>query len=294
MKGINLAWFVSLLLLALLGTKCRRPKDASPVIAVVGEEALTLNELIDKIPNHIRADMTSVNLREFVLSWINDQVLYQEAVAREIDRDETLRKEFENLKRELVISKLLEQTLNKDIAVAEEEMKAYYDANREGFILSDDVVHAHHVLLGSQKEANEVRKRLRAGEPFGTVAQDITQDSLEADAWDLGYFSRNDVIEEIAKVVFKMSVKSISYPIKSDFGYHIVQLVDKQKKGEVESFDTVKDEIKQKLLTRKRQDKYQRFVLQMKSKFKIQTNFLLLDSSILDSLLYKKVDRAAL
>lgn len=293
MKGINLAWFVSLLLLALLGTKCRRPKDASPVIAVVGEEALTLNELIDKIPNHIRADMTSVNLREFVLSWINDQVLYQEAVAREIDRDETLRKEFENLKRELVISKLLEQTLNKDIAVAEEEMKAYYDANREGFILSDDVVHAHHVLLGSQKEANEVRKRLRAGEPFGTVAQDITQDSLEADAWDLGYFSRNDVIEEIAKVVFKMSVKSISYPIKSDFGYHIVQLVDKQKKGEVESFDTVKDEIKQKLLTRKRQDKYQRFVLQMKSKFKIQTNFLLLDSSILDSLLYK-VDRAAL
>ena len=293
MKGINLAWFVSLLLLALLGTKCRRPKDASPVIAVVGEEALTLNELIDKIPNHIRADMTSVNLREFVLSWINDQVLYQEAVAREIDRDETLRKEFENLKRELVISKLLEQTLNKDIAVAEEEMKAYYDANREGFILSDDMVHAHHVLLGSQKEANEVRKRLRAGEPFGTVAQDITQDSLEADAWDLGYFSRNDVIEEIAKVVFKMSVKSISYPIKSDFGYHIVQLVDKQKKGEVESFDTVKDEIKQKLLTRKRQDKYQRFVLQMKSKFKIQTNFLLLDSSILDSLLYK-VDRAAL
>ncbi|MCH9007874.1 peptidyl-prolyl cis-trans isomerase [candidate division KSB1 bacterium] len=293
MKGINLAWFVSLLLLALLGTKCRRPKDASPVIAVVGEEALTLNELIDKIPNHIRADMTSVNLREFVLSWINDQVLYQEAVAREIDRDETLRKEFENLKRELVISKLLEQTLNKDIAVAEEEMKAYYDANREGFILSDDVVHAHHVLLGSQKEANEVRKRLRAGEPFGTVAQDITQDSLEADAWDLGYFSRNDVIEEIAKVVFKMSVKSISYPIKSDFGYHIVQLVDKQKKGEVESFDTVKDEIKQKLLTRKRQDKYQRFVLQMKSKFKIQTNFLLLDSSILDSLLYE-VDRAAL
>lgn len=293
MKGINLAWFVSLLLLALLGTKCRRPKDASPVIAVVGEEALTLNELIDKIPNHIRSDMTSVNLREFVLSWINDQVLYQEAVAREIDRDETLRKEFENLKRELVISKLLEQTLNKDIAVAEEEMKAYYDANREGFILSDDVVHAHHVLLGSQKEANEVRKRLRAGEPFGTVAQDITQDSLEADAWDLGYFSRNDVIEEIAKVVFKMSVKSISYPIKSDFGYHIVQLVDKQKKGEVESFDTVKDEIKQKLLTRKRQDKYQRFVLQMKSKFKIQTNFLLLDSSILDSLLYK-VDRAAL
>jgi len=293
LKGINLAWFVSLLLLALLGTKCRRPKDASPVIAVVGEEALTLNELIDKIPNHIRSDMTSVNLREFVLSWINDQVLYQEAVAREIDRDETLRKEFENLKRELVISKLLEQTLNKDIAVAEEEMKAYYDANREGFILSDDVVHAHHVLLGSQKEANEVRKRLRAGEPFGTVAQDITQDSLEADAWDLGYFSRNDVIEEIAKVVFKMSVKSISYPIKSDFGYHIVQLVDKQKKGEVESFDTVKDEIKQKLLTRKRQDKYQRFVLQMKSKFKIQTNFLLLDSSILDSLLYK-VDRAAL
>ena len=294
MKGTNLTWLVCLLLIVLSGVRCKRAKDTSPVIAVVGEEALTVNELIDKIPNHIRSDMTSVDLREFVLSWINDQVLYQEAVAREIDRDETLRKEFENLKRELVISKLLEQTLNKDITVTEEQMKAYYDANRDSFILSDDVVHAHHVLLVSQKAANEVRKRLRAGEPFGAVAQDVTQDSLEADDWDLGYFSRNDVIQEIAKVVFKMSVNSISYPIKSDFGYHIVQLVDKQKKGDVESYDTVKDEIiKQKLLTRKKQDKYQRFVLQMKSKFKIQTNFQLLDSSILDSLLYK-VDRAAL
>ena len=56
---------------------------------------------------------------------------------------------------------------------------------------------------------------------------------------------------------------------------------------QVKKFELVKDEIKYKLLTKKKEDKYQRFLLQMKSKVKIQTNFQLLDSSIIDSLLHK-------
>ena len=63
--------------------------------------------------------------------------------------------------------------------------------------------------------------------------------------------------------------------------------MDKQKSGEIKKFEIVKDEIKQKLLTKKKEDRYQRFLLQMKSKVNIQTNFQLLETSALDSLLFR-------
>ena len=65
----------------------------------------------------------------------------------------------------------------------------------------------------------------------------------------------------------------------------MVQLIDKKKKGEVKNFELVKEEIRLKIQARKKQDKYQRFLLQMKSKHPYETNFKLLDSSVLDALL---------
>jgi len=266
---------------------CEKSKDKSNVIAIVGEESLTMDELMNQIPAYIRSDISSVVIREFVLRWINDQVLYQEAKARKIDEKPEVQHEFEMLKRDLLINKLIESTLESDINVSNEEIQAYYDANNEGFILSEDMVHAYHVLVKSQEEAREVRRRLRGGESFESVTKFTTDDSLAMDEWDLGYFTKDEVIPEISSVVFKMAVNALSFPIKSDFGYHIVKLVDRQKKGDIKKFDLVKDEIKHKLITKKKEDKYQRFLLQMKSKIKIQTNFKLLDSSIIDSILHE-------
>ena len=109
--------------------------------------------------------------------------------------------------------------------------------------------------------------------------------SNHTDDWDLGYFSKDKIAPEISNVIFKLRKGATSLPIKSAFGYHVVQLVDKKKKGEVKNFELVKEEIRLKIQAMKKQDKYQRFLLQMKSKHPYETNFKLLDSSVLDSLL---------
>ncbi len=269
----------------LAGSACNRAADPNEVIAQVGDEALTVSQLKDEFPPVIGKKLSEVAVREYVLRWINDQVLYQEAMARGVESDAELQKELDRLQRELVINRLLEETVDKGISVSDEEIDAYYEANKASFILSEDMVRANHLLLPTLKAANKVRKRLKSGETFAEVARSIPRsDSLASEDWDLGYFTRKDVIPEIANVVFKMAVNSFSYPVKSDFGYHILQVVDKQKSGETKRLETVRDEIKHKLLTKKKQDKYQRFLLQMKSKFKIQTNFRLLDTPEIDTL----------
>ncbi len=272
--------------LATLFFSCKVKPDQGEIVAEVGDEVLTMTALMQAFPEHIKKDLSSVELREFVLRWIDDQVLYQEAVARGVQDNAEMGKELERLKREVVINKLLETILESDIVVSPEEIAAHYEGNKEAFILSQDAVRANHILVKTNKEANEVRARLRARESFEQVARSVQVDTMALPDWDLGYFTKNDVIPEISKVVFKMKIKAISKSIKSQFGYHVLELVDIQKKGDVKRLETVNEEIKHKLITKKRQDKFQRFLLQMKSKFKIQTNFQLLDSSVIDSLLY--------
>ncbi|NIR48504.1 hypothetical protein GWO43_08745 [candidate division KSB1 bacterium] len=281
-KSENSRNFFSILMLCLLiSYACRVPEQEHNIIATVEHENLSLQEIISQMPPRMRGDVSTLDIREFVLRWINDEVLFQEALARDIDDDAELQKEFERIKKQLIISKLLEEIQSNRVAVTDEQIKAYYDANDEEFILSEDIVHAYHILLETRQDANEFRKMLKAGESF----EEFAQDSADGRDWNLGYFSKNDVIPEISKVAFNIPVGSYSLPIKSEFGYHIIQIVDKMKEGEKEKLNMVEDEIRLKLQEQKKQENYQRFLLQTKSKYTIKTNFKLLEHAILDSII---------
>ncbi len=286
MKGTRSSRWKIVLLCTLLLSGCKGRQEKGPIVAIVGDEALSLAELLGELPTHIRSGLTSMEVRASVIEWINGEVLYQEAKALRLNENPSFQREFGQLKKELLINKLIERTLRQNIQVSDDEIQAYYDANSEGFVLSEDLVRAYHIITETRQEANKIRTRLRAGELFEDLAKEVGGDSLANIDWDWGYFSRNDVIPEISKVVFKLGVNSYSTPVKSDLGYHIFKVVDKQKSGDVKKLETLQEEIRLKLLEKKKQDKYQRFLLQMKSKYKIQTNFQLLDSAVLDSLLH--------
>lgn len=270
--------------LLLLCWNCKVPEEQQPVIATVGDEHLSLSEVIDEIPPHMRPRVNSSDIKEYVLRWVNNEVLYQEALGRKIDQNPDLKKQFERVKKELIINSLIQQTLNNQVVVSDEEVKAYYDSNQEEFTLSEDMVHAYHILVQTKGAANAIRSRLKKGESFEEIAKESSSDSLNGGSWDLGYFSKSEIIPEISKVVFNIPNGNYSFPIKSEFGYHIVKVLDKIKKGDTRKLAQVQEEIRRKLTELKRQANYQRFLLQTKSKFTVTTNFQILSSVVLDSL----------
>lgn len=280
-KRLKKSLFLGFFILTCLGCN-NLEKEEKQVLAKVGKETLTLEEVMAEIPKEIRSNLSSSDIREYVRRWINNQVLYQEARRQKLDERIDLQKEFEKLKKELLINKLIEVELDNEVTATDEEIQAYFDSNKDSFVLTEDVVHAYHILVKTQKEANAIRKRLRSGETFEALSKEVNSDS-DTNAWDLGYFSRDEVIPQISKVVFNMPIGALSFPIKSDFGYHILRLVDKQNKGDIKKFETVVEEIRLKLEAQKKQERFHRFLLQMKSKTIIETNFTLLDSVTLDS-----------
>ncbi len=89
-------------------------------------------------------------------------------------------------------------------------------------------VHARHILVETEEEAQKVYQRLVGGEDFAAVAEEVSTDTASAkDGGDLGWFGRGKMVAEFEDVAFSAPVGEINEPVKSQFGYHIIQVLER-------------------------------------------------------------------
>jgi parvulin-like peptidyl-prolyl isomerase len=267
---------------------CKPADQEKDIIAQVGNETLTLRKLSDQIPLQLQSTLKESEIKEYVVRWINKEILYQEALSLKLDERADFQYELERMEKELLVNKLLEVLIDsKPVSVSDAEIQGVYDESTEEFILNEDVVHCFHILCETREQADGIRSQLSQGVLFEHVVLGSNADSIKFENWDLGYFSRTEILSDIAKVAFSLPVGAFSNPIKTEHGFHILQVVDKRAKGQKKDLTQVKDEIRMKLAELKRQENYERFLVQTKNKYPIQSNFQLLDSITKDSIVSK-------
>src|SRR5690606_12682980 len=94
-----------------------------------------------------------------------------------------------NLTSTLKIKKLLSPR----IEVTEEEMKAFFEENKEDFA-QEEQVKARHILVATEKEAQEIKDKLAKGEDFAALAKEYSlDDSTKNNGGQLGFFNRGDM-----------------------------------------------------------------------------------------------------
>ncbi len=87
-------------------------------------------------------------------------------------------------------------------------------------------VWARHILVKTQVEADAVLARLKAGEDFAKIASEVSTDTGSKDkGGDLGWFGKGAMVAPFEEAAFALKVGEISAPIKSDFGFHIIQAI---------------------------------------------------------------------
>ncbi|GMR08348.1 MAG: SurA N-terminal domain-containing protein [Gammaproteobacteria bacterium] len=105
----------------------------------------------------------------------------------------------------------------KDIEVNEDLLREHYESNNADYLVED--------TRDEQKKAEELLKRVRAGESFADLAREFSDDSGSSDnGGDLGYFGRNSMLKPFEDAVYSMKKGDIKGPVKSHFGYHIIKL----------------------------------------------------------------------
>lgn len=179
------------------------------------------------------------------------------------------RKQFETpeeVKVEYVI--LSADALAQDVAVSEDEIKAWYQSHQDRYQTSEER-RASHILVplvqgaseAAQKaalgKAEDLLKQVRAKpDDFAKLAKQHSLDPGSApNGGDLGFFARGAMVKEFDDAVFKMKLGEISDLVKSEFGYHIIKLTEiKPAKGK--TLDEVRGEIANELKRSAAQKQY--------------------------------------
>lgn len=183
----------------------------------------------------------------------------------------------ENLREEFIISEV-EKNIGKDIAVTDEEAKAYYDKYKDTKFTVEAGANVAHILVADEANAKSLKSKLDAGADFKALAKENSIDPGSKDnGGALGYIPYNSTqyIEEFVNGFKHLKEGEVSEPVKSKFGYHLIKATGLRQAGVI-SFDEMKDKIKASLLNAKQGNE----ILSKLEEWKNESNVKLYDDKL--------------
>jgi peptidyl-prolyl cis-trans isomerase C len=241
------------------------------VAAVVNGRVITTKELDDRVAGlgvsgrSLAADQKDRLLDQLVV----ESVLLQEANRRGVARDAEVRKMLREAERQILIGRLLEMLRKeKEAPVTEAQVAQFYEANRDNF-KQPDSYRVSHILAADAETAKKGLERVKGGEPFAKVAEELSIDPSKSRGGDIGFFSKGQVIPEFEEAAMKLKVGEISGVVQTPLGYHIILLSEK-KPAHQKPLEEVKDQIHQGLQGQQGQQAVQSVIQELRSKAQIK------------------------
>jgi len=161
--------------------------------------------------------------------------------------------------RQSVAARLRDRALREEVVgeipLTDEELRAYFEANRETYDIPERI-RAAHILLEDEPTALGVIRQLEAGADFAETAGVQSADPGSAgQGGDLGWFGRGQMVPEFEAAAFALEVGETSGIVKTEFGYHIIRLVDRRPPY-VATFEDVSERVRDDLWGERAEPKF--------------------------------------
>lgn len=163
---------------------------------------------------------------------------------------------------------MIEKLIGPDIEITDEQIKTYFEENKESFAQPEQV-EASHILVATKEEADEVAQKLKDGDSFATLAAEYSTDTATAEnGGELGSFGVGEMATEFEEAAFAMEVDEISKPVETEFGFHIIKVTGKTEAAEANLEDS-KEQIKETLFDEALNTQYATWIAEKKQSYDI-------------------------
>jgi peptidyl-prolyl cis-trans isomerase C len=240
---------------AAMSTPAAASKGEGPVVAKVNGVEIREGD-IKQAEEDIGQQMGQVppeSKRDYLITYVGDMILLtQAAEAKKLDASEEFKQQLEFARKKLLMAKLLDSEA-KAASTDEAMRKVYDDATKQ--MKPEEEVHARHILVETEDEAKAIKEELQKGADFAELAKSKSKDpGAAAEGGDLGFFTKDQMVPEFADAAFKLEKGQTSEPVKSPFGWHIIQVEEKRTRP-VPDFEAVKPQL-ESFVARKAQSEY--------------------------------------
>ncbi|MDH4222591.1 MAG: peptidylprolyl isomerase [candidate division Zixibacteria bacterium] len=249
--------------------------SSGQIVAKVGKEKITAGEIAEQYLDmkknstiQIQSDLPeNEQLRRFVEQKIDSRLMLQSAYEKGFDKDPAIENKVAQEKERMLINVLITKEIINKVQLTDKDVREFYDKSGER-------AKVKHILVKTQKEAEDIYNILKKGANFDSLAKVSSMDLRSRDTGgDLGsitWYSRLGNME-FKEVAFSLKPQEISRPIKTYFGWHIIKLEEKSKEPPQKSFEEEKERMKMTLQMMRQQDKGINYMMDLmdKSEMKI-------------------------
>jgi parvulin-like peptidyl-prolyl isomerase len=250
------------------------------VIARVGKATLTLESLKNSIPNEYSNQITRDQNICYVKQWIDRELLFQEALNQKIDKESVIKERLEKMKKDLLSSELLSRVSMKSQSdsLNDSVFKQYYKKNQSQYVRDKDYVKYIDITAEDSKKAWEIYRTANKSNINTIALQNSKNQSF--DSTNVPYFPLETTLPEIRQIIVTTAINTISLPIKTNNGYHIIDVLDKLDKGGICSYSEVRKEIASQLIMIEQKTKIDKLLSDLRIKSRVEFNVNLISESI--------------
>jgi peptidyl-prolyl cis-trans isomerase C len=218
-----------ILLLIVSDLKAQELANVNGVSITMADFQARLSELP---PDARHRMITAEGKKEFLDNLITSELLLAEAKRQGLEKDKETAKKIEEAKRDILVDaeahKIVDQKITNELT------RKYYDQHLPQFT----EVHASHILVDTEEEAKDIKKQLDKGADFTDLAKKHSKDpSAAQNGGDLGFFTRDRMVKAFSDKAFSMKVNEISDPVKTQYGYHIIKVLEIKPPKKFEELD---------------------------------------------------------
>lgn len=307
----NIVFTLLLLLCSIFACVKEEKKENRDILFAIDDREYELSTVLFEYNRMKATSLTIDNLNElnnrlirqnFIVRYINEELLYQEAKSRGIRINPSLIEEElkemkdghtdmtfgtylssmmltettlkEKIERRLMVEELI-NSLVKDVKFTDDELLEYYNSHKDEF-KQDEMCRMRQIVVKTRDEAQNIQTQLKKGAIFEELAATYSESPEGKRGGDMGFLPANSIDEHFARECRNLKPNGVSGIIESQEGYRIYKMIDFLPKKQL-TFEEVKNQIVVRLLDEKRENEISNLLRKLRAQHKIVLNEQLLE-----------------
>ena len=174
--------------------------------------------------------------------------------------------------RSQIVSEKISAQVTKGLKVTDKEIETYYNKNKAQYAQpeSRDV---RHILVKTKKQADDLHAQLKGGADFAALAKKHSTDTASKATGGKLTITKGQTVAAFDKKAFELGVNEISAPVKTEFGFHLIQAVSKVKAATTTPLKDVKEAIRGQLLQEKKNKAMTKWVEELRADYEDKVSY---------------------